>query len=136
MPLIYADVDALTDWTGQPEPDNAVTLLREASILVGSACQADIYDTLPSGLPSNDAVADAMRDATCAQVEAWGQAGVDPIAGPGGQEPRLTVSGIDGANYSYDTYLTAEARSAMLTSLVPSAYRILRLVGLASGWVR
>lgn len=136
MPLIYATSDDLATWTTAPAPADAAVLLREASILIADACLADIYDTDTTGMPTDPQLRDAMRDATCAQVHAWIEAGLKPVAGPGGQEPRLTVSGIDGANVSYDTYLTADARSSMLTSLVPTALRLLRFVGLASNAVR
>lgn len=134
--LIYADDGDLETWTGQPAPDNATQLLREASILVGIACQADRYTPLPSGLPADDDKRDAMRDAACAQVEAWTAASVDPIAGPGGQEPRMTVSAIDGASVSFDAYLTAADRANAIKYLSASAYRLLRLSGLASSWVQ
>ncbi|WP_068165760.1 hypothetical protein [Rhodococcus phenolicus] len=134
--LVYADSDDLADWTKKPAPDNADILLREASILVADACLADLYDTDSTGLPADSALRDAMRDATCAQAEHWASADVDPTKGAGGQEPRMTVSAIDGASVSYDTYLTAPDRLNSVKFLYPTALRILRFAGLASNAVR
>lgn len=134
--LVFATEDQLSSWMGTPGPLNAGVLLREASTLVRSACRADVFDTLPNGLPVDDDKREALQDATCAQAAVWAATGDDPIKGPGGQEPRLTVSGIDGANVSYDTYLTAPDRARALTTLCPSAYRILHSAGLASSAVQ
>lgn len=77
-----------------------------------------------------------MRDATCAQVEMWLTAGINPVAGAGGQEARPTVSAIDGASVSFDTYLTADAFAKAIDNLSDTAFSILRNAGLASGAVR
>lgn len=134
--LVFATEDQLAEWSGEPPPMNARVLLREASILVRDACRADVFDVLPNGLPEDDDKREALQDATCAQAAAWAATGDDPLKGPGGQEPRMTLSGIDGAQVSFDTYLTAGDRAKSLTQLCASAYRILRAAGLASSAVR
>lgn len=137
--LVYATADQLETWMGEPPepaPAKLTAMLREASGLVGTACQCDIYDTLPNGKPSDDDLSEAMQEATCAQVHAWLASGDDPIKGAGGQEPRLTTTAIDGASLSYDTYLTAPDRMNALKFLAPGALRILRLAGLASSAVQ
>ncbi len=134
--LIYANDSDYFAWAKRPAPDNVDALLREASILVADACLADRYNTTDEGLPTDAKLRDAMRDATCAQAEHWAAAGTDPLKGPGGQEPRMTVSAIDGASVSYDTYLTAPDRLNSVKSLAPNALRILRFAGLASNMVR
>lgn len=134
--LVFATEDQLSSWTGAPSPLNASILLREASILVRDACRADVFDILPNGLPVDDDKREALQDATCAQAAMWATSGDDPTKGPGGQEPRLTVSAIDGASISYDTYLTAPDRAKALTGLCAGAYRILRNAGLASSAVQ
>ena len=82
--LVYADADNLAEWLGEPAPDNAASLLRHASSRVANACRCDIYDTQPSGLPVDDDIREALRDATCAQAERWSALKVDPAAGAGG----------------------------------------------------
>ncbi|MCA1008996.1 hypothetical protein LCL87_25070 [Rhodococcus hoagii] len=134
--LVFATEDQLSSWLGTPGPLNAGVLLREASILVRDACRCDVFDTLPNGLPEDDDKREALQDATCAQAATWAATGDDPLKGPGGQEPRMTLSGIDGAQVSFDTYLTAGDRAKSLTQLCASAYRILRSAGLASSAVQ
>lgn len=136
MALAYADTDDLAQYTGEVAPAGAARLLREAAALVRFATRNDLYDVQPSGLPSDDDLREAMRDATCAQVEYWIAAGVDPVAGnPGGSSSVANVE-VDGAKvqYSADPGETAAsaARAASITSLVGPAYAILRSVGLAS----
>lgn len=134
--LIYADTGDLETWTGETAPDNAATLLREASILVGSACRADLYDTLPSGLPADDALADAMRDACCAHAGYWAANGIDPAKGADGIPIVVTASSIDGASVSTNGGDKAAEALASLSKLRPNALTILRLAGLASSWVQ
>ena len=134
--LILATSDELETWTGQPAPDNATVLLREASGIVSGACVCDIYDTTPNGAPSDPDLLEAMMEATCAQAEAWSAADMDPTKGPGGQAPRLTTSAQDGSSLSFDTYLTAPDRNDWVKYIAPSAFRRLRSSGLASGRVQ
>lgn len=133
--LVYATPADLDTWLGEPGPDNATSLLRRASILVASATSNDVYDTQPNGLPADDDLIEALRDATCAQAETWQASDADPVAGAGGQTPRLTTTAIDGANLSYDTYLTAPSRANALAALDSAALQILRLAGLGSAGV-
>lgn len=135
MPLIYATPAELATWTGTPAPVNAPVMLREASGLVVDAIICDLYEATSTGLPTNPAYVDALRDATCAQVEHWIAAEIDPLKGAGGQAPRMTVSAIDGASVSFDTYLTAPDRLNSAKYLAGSSWRILRRAGLGSSWV-
>ncbi|WP_027503243.1 hypothetical protein [Rhodococcus sp. UNC363MFTsu5.1] len=134
--LVYATPAQLATWTGQPEPDNATILLREASILVASACRCDVYDTIPSGLPADDDLVEAMMQATCAHAAQWDRLGIDPAAGPGGLPEKITASSIDGASVSTNAGELAAEAARSLDTLCPSAYRILRLAGLASSAVQ
>lgn len=134
--LVYATPAQLATWTGQPAPDNAAALLREASILVGSACRCDVYDTIPSGLPSDPDLLDAMRDATCAHAALWDRLGIDPTAGKAGLAATVTSSSIDGASVSTNAGELAAEAARSLDALCLSAYRILRNAGLASSAVQ
>lgn len=138
MTLIYATAADLQTWTGAPpdDPAKATALLRRASFLVGRAIRNDLYDVTPSGIPADPDLSDAVRDATCAQVEVWLEGGLNVIAGPGGQPALPTVSAIDGAQVSFDAYLTAAARTGALTQLDDVALHILRAAGLATGVVQ
>jgi hypothetical protein len=133
--LVYADTADYESYTKNTAPDNAHSLLREASILVTNATRGDVYEVQANGLPADDDKLDALRNATCSQAESWSTAGLDPVRGPGGQDQRLTTSAIDGASLSFDTHLTAPQIVIALKSLSDSALRILRNAGLASAAV-
>lgn len=133
--LVYATPSELSTWMGEPASDNAIPLLRAASVLVADATKSDIYDVAANGKPKDDDLLEALRDAACAQAEMWSAAGLDPIKGPGGQKQRLTTSSIDGASLGFDAYLTEPARQAALTGLCDRALLILRNAGLASSQV-
>lgn len=131
--LTYATVDDLTVWTGQVAPDNAVQLLRSASGLVRRSTVTAVYTVTPSGAPSNPDVADAFRDATCAQAAAWAAAGIDPVGGAAGvaSERVPTSSSIGGASVTYGTTGdAAAARTAALTELCDEAAYLLAEAGM------
>ena len=134
--LIYATPAELATWMGRDAPDNATTLLREASALVADACLADIYDTDLDGYPTNSTYRDAMRDATCIQAEFWAAHGIDPAKGRAGMAEVVTSSSIDGASVSTNAGELESAKAWSLDSLVSSSLRLLRFAGLASNAVR
>lgn len=136
MALAYATEADLTAYTGEPAPAGAARLLREAAALVRFATRNDLYNVQPSGLPSDDDLREAMRDATCAQVTYWAANGVDPTSGATGGTPSVAATEVDGAKVQYSAdpaeAAAAAARAASLTSLTGPAYAILRNAGLAS----
>lgn len=134
--LLYATPADLAAWSGQPTPDNAARLLREASIRVRAATMRDLYDTAPSGLPALDDLSGAMRDATCAQAEAWSVAGVDPTGGVAADQAVVAKTALDGAAVEFDAAAITAARAELLgPGLTSTALAILRSVGLASAAV-
>lgn len=134
--LLHATPADLAAWTGQPAPTNATMLLREASIRVRTATLRDRYDTTPSGLPALDDLAEAMRDATCAQAAAWSAADIDPTGGAAAGGAAVVKSELDGARVEYDAAPLTAARAELLgPGLTPTALAILRSVGLASAAV-
>ncbi|WP_130012143.1 hypothetical protein [Serinicoccus sediminis] len=141
MPLTYATTAELQGWLppSYPWPDNADQLIRTASQLVRSATRTAIYDTTPAGLPAvgSDA-ADAMRDATLAQVEAWLQLAIDPAKGAADDGTKTVASKtIRGATISYAVYAgVAQARADAATHLCTEAALILGNAGLTSGAVQ
>lgn len=128
----YAEVSDVEAWTGQTAPDNAEAMVRRASTLVQAACRCDLYDTDPAGLPAEDDVSDAMRDAVCAQVGVWQAADVDASAGAAGVSPSLTSSKILDAQVSYDGGGADSARRSSTARLDAESWMILRNAGLAS----
>lgn len=133
--LVYATPTDLADWLDTPAPPNATVLLRRASVLVTKACRNDVYDTTPAGLPTDDDLLEAVRDACCEQASVWNANGIDPIAGVGGLTPNLSSTGIDGATLAYSTAAIDAARTGSLDALTTSALDILRNAGLASARV-
>lgn len=135
MPTYATENDLLT-WMDTDELGDdvhATPLLRKASLLVATACRLDSYDTTPTGIPSDDDLAGAMREATCAQAERWLAADVNPVAGSA-QSGVVASSSVDGASVSFVTPTTADT-AAMTDTLCPDALHILRLAGLATSAV-
>lgn len=133
--LVYANPDALEAWTGEPAPDNAVQLIRRASTMVGVATRMARYEVTPAGMPADDDQAEAMRDAVCAQVNAWHIAGVDPTGDA--LTAKVTSSTIDGASVTLDAATEAADRQRIAGTLCSDAWDILTLAGMIGGhpWV-
>lgn len=129
--LVYANRDALEAWTGEPAPDNWEQLIRRASVMVGVATRAARYEVTPAGLPADDDQAEAMRDAVCAQVNAWIVAGVDPTGEA--LTAKVTTSTIDGATVALDVATEAADRQRIAGTLCSDAWDILQLAGLIGG---
>lgn len=80
-----ADFTAVSedDWDGDPE--TLSKRLRAASVEVEKLTRRSIYETDDDGFPTDQDIADAFTEATCAIVEYWGQTddptGADVAAG-------------------------------------------------------
>lgn len=102
----YADSAALAAYLGASAPADAARLLERASDLMDATC-IGAYAVDAEGIPSEPAVAAALSQAVCAQVELWLEAGegndVDGLAGTSyslagyaGQRPaRLAPRALD-----------------------------------------
>lgn len=135
--IVYATTEQLSDWMDDSQEEASVKpLLRKASGLVRKAIRNDLYDTLPSGLPEDDDLTEALREATCAQVEVWLAAGITSVAGTAGVEPEVVSSSIDGASLSFDVASRVAARQEIAGCLSVDALDILRAAGLASAAVQ
>lgn len=80
----YATTTQLANYLGAAPPLDAARLLVEATKLLDSAfLRAALYDVDDDGMPTDDLVAAGFADAVCAQVEFWGEVGVETdISGP------------------------------------------------------
>lgn len=132
--LVYAAPDDLADgWlTELPDNPTALLLIRYASNLVREATRNDLYDTYSSGLPVDLDIAEAMRDATCAQAAMWHLAGINPAAGSVGRELAIQSQTADGGSVTYGDTIKAEEVEHSLSRLSKAALTILRNAGLAS----
>jgi hypothetical protein len=144
--VVYA---TSADYTGQyptaAVPANIDAQLRYASRLVRRDTQTAIYDVLNDGAtPSDPNVAEAFTEATCAQVNSWVTAGIDPFAS-GLQKAGTAIASksLDGKAISYDNSVNNSvaafrARQALIEELCPEAVLILQdaLIGLTRPWLR
>lgn len=133
--IVYATEADLSQWTGLPQSEDNTVALRKASALVTRMCRLDLYVTQPDGRPRDDDLREAMRDATCAQVETWTANDIDPAQGLAGEQPSVTASSIDGGSVSFDTSTATAARAALITGLCDEALDILRDAGLGTATV-
>ncbi len=114
MTVAYATGADLQALTGQSPPADADRQLERASELLDFyvAAQFDV-DTLTS-LPTDTTVAETLRDAACAVVEAWAEVGEEN-----------DVDGLAGTQVSVGQYSGSRA-----PTLPPRAQRILATAGL------
>lgn len=134
----YATVDVLEAWLQDDVPDNADSLIRQASSQVTEAIRSAFYDVDVNGKASSVTVLQALSDATCAQIQFWLAADVDAAAG--GVQPQLTLqqSRIGSAELRYDNtsgLLLTQARIAGAQGLCQMALTILMEAGLLYGKV-
>lgn len=97
MALVYATLGDLTGYTagstyvvpGEPE---ATRVLTAASKAIRRATKSAVYDTDTNGYPSDAAVRQAFRDATCAQVVWWKETGDE--LGTGGAYDSVSIGSV------------------------------------------
>lgn len=131
--LTYAVPDDLADHMAEV-PDDAVTLLKHASILVRHATRFDWYEVTPAGAPEDPWVIDAFRDATCVQAAEWSANEINPVAGAGGVKGGVESSSIAGGSVKFDMSHADHTR-ASVTTLSAMALMVLRSEGLATSTV-
>lgn len=67
---VYATAQDYATWTGAAAPDGIDAALRAASLLVETEMlRTALYATDSDGLPAEEEVAEALRDAVCAQAQ-------------------------------------------------------------------
>ncbi|MFJ8054956.1 hypothetical protein [Streptomyces sp. NPDC096142] len=80
----YASTTQLANALHAAPPLDAVALLERATRLLDSDfLKAAVYDVDTDGMPTDAVVAAAFAEAVCAQVEFWGEVGVETdVSGP------------------------------------------------------
>lgn len=121
---MFATKDDLTEWlpegvAWEPEADTD-RVLKRASEVVADAVTSG-YTVDDAGNPRVATVRDALRDATCAQVEQWLEVGEE--------------NDIAGLAPDASTHVGGLSLSRLPTILAPRAHRILRAEGLIGGGV-
>ncbi|MCM2420302.1 hypothetical protein [Streptomyces sp. RKAG293] len=126
MGRVYATPEQLAAWTGAPAPEGAERLLARASEDIDTALLTACYATNDDGAPIDPAVAGALVDATCAQVEYQLAAG-DDGTGAAGQWDSVSIGPVSMSGR------TAGPAAASGVDLAPRAHRALRRAGLLPG---
>lgn len=129
--LVFATSADVEKWTGMPAVEGADRLIKKASGMVQQAVRRARFDVEPSGLPADPDVADALRDAVCAQVEYWDGAEVTKAD----TTARISNTGLDGASMGFDTATAAATAAHTADSLCDEAWTILDNEGLTRGAV-
>lgn len=131
--LIYATTEDLAadPWSITEPPANVAKMLLHASLLVAKATRSALYATDTEGYPSSTTVRAAFRDATCAQVDAWIAAGIDPTAAGAAQSSVIASKSMGPRSVQYATYeRDAKQRGYLTTHLADTAVEILAALGL------
>ncbi|MCA6093487.1 hypothetical protein LE181_15125 [Streptomyces sp. SCA3-4] len=124
----YSTPEQLSTWLGTPAPADAERLISRASEDIDSALLTAIYPVDDDGDPLDPRIAQALADATCAQVE-WQLATGDDGTGAAGQWDSVSIGPV---SLSGRTGRTAGASGV---ELAPRADRALRRAGLEPGYV-
>lgn len=123
---VYATPADLAEYTGEAAPADAERLLRDASDLLDTeVLLTAVYDVDPdTALPTDTDVAEAFRDAVCAQVQYWGEVGEESDIG--GAVQGVSIGSV---NLQYG----AGANRITPTTVGPRVVRILRRPILGTG---
>lgn len=126
---IYATAEDLNEWDQWEEPvKSPQRLLRHASALVDDAVLTARYSTDQDGYPTDPALREAFRDATCAQAALWHALGIDPSKGTAGVTGEAAVTGKSIGSASITRTVSQQGtadRAAAVTQLSPLAETIL-----------
>ncbi|GAA1175973.1 head-tail connector protein [Streptomyces rhizosphaericus] len=121
MGSVYATPEQLATYTGAPAPEGAERLLARASEDIDAALLTAYYATDADGDPTERHVVDALRDATCAQVEyqlatgddgtgaagVWDAVSIGPVSLSGRKAGPPAASGVDLAPRAHRALLRA-----------------------------
>lgn len=121
MGSVYATPEQLATYTGAPAPEGAERLLARASEDIDAALLTACYATDADGDPTEQHIVDALRDATCAQVEyqlatgddgtgaagVWDSVSIGPVSLSGRKAGPPAASGVDLAPRAHRALLRA-----------------------------
>ncbi len=133
MARVYATEAEYADWLGLDDPPaGAATALRRASMVVDEMLFGAVYDVDDDRLPTDTDVAEALRDATCAQAEYGRTTGDASMVGAAG----ITTVSLGSLSYTKAATGTAATTSGGNGRWSPTAWGILQRAGLtgATPW--
>lgn len=129
---VYATVSDYAEYAEEPFDGDDATLLkrlRRASSVVDGLTRYSVYRMDDDGMPLDSDVADAFRDATCAQVEYW-ETTDDPTGAESTMGPvRIGSVSLGGSGVGGSAQNT---RSASDSRVAIEAVEILRNAGLGA----
>jgi len=132
---IYADLDDYKTWSGDTAADLPDALFARASSVVDEVLIGAVYAVDGDQQPTDTDVIDALRDATCAQVQWFDETGDTTGSGAGGELGHITSASIGSASYSIkNTGGGTDAGATQTTpsgiTIAPTVLSILRAAGL------
>lgn len=137
--LNYVTVGEVLDLTptdmNLPE-GKLLRLISHASRLIRHHTRGATYAVDADGLPTNEPVVEALREATAMQVVAWCETDMvnDVLTGGVTMEARVSSSSINGASVTLDSSMSERARQRLLDGgLGAEAMIILEDAGLLGG---
>lgn len=115
--LVYATTGDLSAYPGAPNPlpANADRLLRRASLMIADQTSGSWYTTDSTGLPTDAATLQALKEACCAQVCTWIALGIDPTAGAAGVKSQAVNKKVGSASVTRTQ--TAAQQQALLDAV-------------------
>lgn len=118
----YATIAEFSLWDGATEytvPTDS--LLRRASVIIDGLTRHSIFVADDDGTPSEVAVSDVFRDATCAQVAYWDE--TDDVTGAESQDGAFSIGSVSIGARSRSS--GNGAPNAQQTRIAPEAVQIL-----------
>ena len=126
MGRVYATPDDLTEWGVELDQAEADRMIRRASALVENHTITARYATDAEGMPTDERIAEAFRDAVCAVVAWWEETG--NASGAAGQYTDVSLGSL-----SLRRSTSAGGHSsAQAARIAPEAVQILATAGLLS----
>lgn len=125
--MVYATTTDLEEYL-DPLPVDAELMLTRASRVIARAIRAAAYHVDADGQPTDQAVLDALREATCEQVAAW-VGGMEDGTGSVGQYGNVSIGSVSLGNRTGG----GVGGQSMVEALAPQAYLVLDQAGLLRG---
>lgn len=123
--LLYATAQDYGLWLDDSSQTVALGVLRAASADIDELLFSAVYDTNEDGTPSDEAVAEVLKEATCAQVQFLLEAGDTTGTGTVG---KVKTASLGSASYQFEGSGLAAAGATTRTGrpIASQALSILR----------
>lgn len=122
---------AAAPWSLALEEAEATRLLSYANRLMRKTTQTALYEADSEGLPVDDALKKAYKDAACSQVATWVALSSNPATGAANAGTTIAAKTRGSASVQYVNYAsTVLARARAATRVSEDALAILQEAGL------